>query len=154
MALWLAFAAAAAAVTHGAHAAVQNEAPSAGIVETERRRLDTPYSYTYTYADGRSKEIRTCMGCHKTKQYKDQNGCPDGFNIWVPEDYEEADIVRNKWLASIFSTGGALRHHRLRHRGHHRRRREALAPRGPRVAPVLHHIGGRNFLGPQAGPER
>ena len=106
MALWLAFAAAAAAVAHGAHAAVQNEAPSAGIVVADRRRLDdTPYSYTYTYADGRSKEIRTCMGCHKTKQYKDQNGCPDGFNIWVPEDYEEADTVRNKWLAY---TGGGL----------------------------------------------
>ena len=100
MALWLAFAAAAAAaVDHGAHAAVQNEAPSAGIVETERRRLDTSptYSLTYTYADGRSKEIRTCIGCLKTKQYKDRNGCQDGFNIWVPEDYDEADKVRNGW---------------------------------------------------------
>ena len=91
MALWLAFAAAAAAVAHGAHAAVQNEAPSAGIVVADRRRLvDTQYSYTYTYADGRSKEIRTCIGCGGssgsglgyTKQYKDQNFCPDGFNIY------------------------------------------------------------------------
>jgi hypothetical protein len=99
MALWLAFAAAAAAVAHGAHAAVQNEAPSAGIFETERRRLDTTQYETTVETETGSKVIRTCIGCGGssgsglgyTKQYKDRNGCDDGFNIWVPGTYDEAD---------------------------------------------------------------
>ena len=117
----------------GAGPLASNEAASAGdivaVAHAERRRLGRPdgddygctpddvdinfaTKCTYKYDDGREKEIRKCEpknNCIRTRRYTDRNSCPAGFNIWVPEDYDEANTVRNDdgwgWYKETYLVG-------------------------------------------------